>query len=141
VAGPGNAKEIDMKSLLAAAATAIVVLAATPVLAQTVVTIYGGRYVPDTAPRPFYNDDYVFGRQYPGDNFDPAAAAINALNASNFWPKRGRATFNIDRAFTLNATGDSILEHQLKCQAAYSSYDLVSDTYIAGNGIPRPCRL
>jgi hypothetical protein len=94
----------------------------------------------DSAPRPYYNDDYVYGDPWNRD-FDPAAAAINALNISHFNVPRGRSSFNVDRAITLNATGDSIATHQMKCQAAYASYDLASDTYLTDNGIPRPCRL
>ena len=93
-----------------------------------------------SAPRFFYDDDYVYGDPW-NPNFDPAAAAINALNVSNFYPRRGHSVFNIDRAVTLNATGESIATHQLKCQAAYPSYDLASGTYLGPDGIPRPCRL
>lgn len=114
-----------------------------PALAQPVdITVpFGPGSSPDSAPRLFYDDDYVYGTPFNPHYFDPAAAAINALNISHFYPPRGHRSLNIDRAITLNATGDSIAEHQARCQAAYPSYDLASDTYLAANGIPRPCRL
>jgi hypothetical protein len=92
------------------------------------------------SPRFFYDDDYVYGDPW-DPSFDPAAAAINALNVSNFYPRRGHSVLNIDRAITLNASGESIATHQLRCQAAHPSYDLASDTYLGSDGIPRPCRL
>jgi hypothetical protein len=123
----------------------LVALGALPVAAQDVyVTIpYGSHGGPGPSYYdygPGYYDDYVYGNPY-SLNFDPATAAINALNISRFHTPRPRRTFNVDRMITLNATGDSIAEHQLKCQARYQTYDLVSDTYIASNGMPRPCRL
>ena len=132
---------MTLKSVLPVLATAIVVSSAA--LAQPVeiiVPYYGPGDASASAPRFFYDDDYVYGDPW-NPNFDPAAAAINALNISRLHPPRGGSAFNIDRAITLNATGDSILEHQLRCQAAYPSYDLASDTYLGANGIPRPCRI
>lgn len=133
-----------MKSLLPVLAVALAALAA-PAAAQPIditVPYYGPGDTYD-GPRPFYNDDYNYGAPTWDDpgRFDPAAAAINALNISHFNTPRGRSSINYNRAITLNATGDSILEHQLKCQAAYASYDLASDTYLGSHGIPRPCRL
>jgi hypothetical protein len=132
-----------MKALLAVLVATVGLFAvALPAAAQTEITVFGGQVAdPDFFPRPIYNDDYVYGtNRFPGQNFDPAAAAINALNVSNFYLPRGRSPFNFDRAATLNRTGESLAEHQLRCQALYDSYDLASDTYLAGNGIPRPCR-
>jgi hypothetical protein len=132
-----------MKALLAVLVAIVgLVAVALPAAAQTEITVFGGQIDdPDFFPRPIYNDDYVYGtNRLPGQNFDPAAAAINALNVSNFYLPRGRSPFNFDRAATLNRTGESLAEHQLRCQAIYDSYDLASDTYIARNGIPRPCR-
>lgn len=104
------------------------------------ITVRGGRIVtPDTAPRPIYNDDYVYGdRSNP--RFDPAAAAINAINISHFYPPRNQSVSNIDRAATLERTGTSIVEHQLRCQAAHPTYELAGDTYLGPDGIPVPCR-
>jgi hypothetical protein len=132
-----------MKAFLAAVVAIFGLFAvALPVVAQSEITVFGGRVDdPDFFPRPIYNDDYVVGRTLdPTQSFDPANAAINALNVSNFYLPRGRSPFNFDRAATLNRTGESLAEHQLRCQALYDSYDLASDTYIASNGIPRPCR-
>jgi hypothetical protein len=133
-----------MKSLLPVLVLAMAAVAA-PVVAQPIdITVpYYGPGDSYDGPRPFYNDDYVYGSRTWDDpgRFDPAAAAINALNISHFNVPRGRSNLNYNRAITLNATGDSILEHQLKCQAAYASYDLATDTYLSDHGIPRPCRL
>lgn len=133
-----------MKSLLPVLALAVAALAA-PAAAQPIdITVpYTGPGGTFDGPRPIYNDDYVYGPRSWDDpgRFDPAAAAINALNVSRFYPPRGHTTLNIDRAITLNASGDSIVEHQLRCQAAFANYDLVSDTYLGEGGIPRPCRL
>lgn len=132
-----------MKAFIPAIAAALVIGAAAPALAQVEIVVPGGTVeAPDTAPRPIYNDDYVVGT--PADrlrDFDPEAYAINALRVSNFFPRRGQVPFNVDRAVTLNATGESIAEHQLRCQAAYASYELASDTFLDANGIPQPCRL
>ncbi len=132
-----------MKALVPAIAAALVIASAPPALAQVEIVVPGGTVeTPDTAPRPIYNDDYVYGT--PADrlrDFDPAAYAINALRISNFFPRRGHVSFNIDRAVTLNESGESIAEHQIRCQAAYASYELASDTFLDANGIPRPCRL
>ena len=101
----------------------------------------GGSIVPDVGPRDFHHRRIVRTPVTPGGSFDPAQASLNALTISNFYPPPGYISINYDRAFTLNATGDSILEHQLKCQAAYATYDPASDTYIGAYGIPQPCRL
>jgi hypothetical protein len=126
-------------------ALALLVLGALPVVAQEVyITVpYGSHGSPSYGygySYGGYHDDYVYGNPY-SLNFDPATAAINALNISRFNTPRPRRTFNVDRMITLNATGDSIMAHQQKCQARYSTYDMISDTYIGSNGIPRPCRL
>lgn len=131
-----------MKSLLPVVALVAGLAAIQPAAAQPLdIIVPGGRVlvVPDTSTR-FNNPPTVYRNPVdPAGRFDPGQAAINALHHSNFW-LRG-SMFNADRAVTLNATGDSILEHQLKCQAAYGSYDLASDTYIGAGGMPRPCRL
>ena len=75
-----------------------------------------------------------------GLRFDPGQAAANANIISRFYPLPGTVSINIDRAITLNATGSSIAEHHERCQSIYASYDLVSDTYLGGDGLPRPCR-
>jgi hypothetical protein len=132
-----------MKLLLAALIAAIGLCAtALPAAAQTEIIVFGGdvegiRTVPpDVFEREFLNGPV----SDPGGRFDPAQAAINALNVSHFFPRRGHSPFNFERAVTLNATGESLAEHQLRCQDIYESYDLVSDTYLSSSGIPRPCR-
>lgn len=131
-----------MKLLLPAFALIVAFGAAAPAAAQPLdIIVRGGAVVPDTTPRDFPDRRIVRTPITPGGNFDPAQASLNALAVSNFYPAPGYVEINFDRAFTLNATGDSILEHQLKCQAAYASYDPASDTFIGANGIPQPCRL
>jgi len=106
---------------------------------QLVVTVpYHDRPV-HIGPNFFYSHDYNYGNPY-DYNYDPAAAAINAYNNSHMKARRS-SVFNIDRAITLNYTGDSMTRHQEKCQARYASYDMISDTYLGDNGIPRHCRL
>jgi hypothetical protein len=131
-----------MKALLPVVAIIAGLASVAPVYAQPLdITVYGGSTYYDPTPR-YHDDNYVVRTPVtPGGRFDPGQAAINGLIVSHFWSQPGHSTFNVDRAITLNATGDSILEHQLKCQAAYPSYDLASDTYLTRNGIPRPCRL
>lgn len=132
-----------MKALLSLAVLVATVAVVGPAVAQPLqIVVPGGSYFsyPDDDVPNFNSSPDVFRAPVdPSGRFDPAQAAINALHHSRFW-LRG-SMFNVDRAVTLNATGDSILEHQLKCQAVYASYDLASDTYIGSNGIPRPCRL
>lgn len=128
-----------MKALPALAV--LVAVAVSPAAAQPLdITVYGGRVYTDPAPR-IHEDSYIVRTPVdPAMRFDPGQAAINALAVSHFWPARGFSPLNVDRAMTLNATGDSLAEHQLKCQVMHASYDLVSDTYIGRYGIPRPCR-
>lgn len=133
-----------MKVLVPVIVTLLALAAAPPAAAQPIeIVVPGGDVVPpDAAPQPVYGDDYVYGT--PAErlrDFDPAAYAINALRVSNFFPRRGHISLNADRAATLNATGQSLAEHQLRCQAAHPTYELASDTYIGPDGIPRPCRL
>jgi hypothetical protein len=131
-----------MKSLLSVAVLVAALGVAGPAVAQPLeIVVPGGSYFPSDDDGPSFNNNPDIYRAPidPAGRFDPGQAAINALHHSHFW-LRG-SSFNLDRAVTLNATGDSILEHQLKCQAAYASYDMASDTYLGSNGIPRPCRL
>jgi hypothetical protein len=131
-----------MKSLLSIAVFAAALALVGPAMAQPLtIVVPGGSYfaVPDDTPS-FNNSPNIYRAPLdPAGRFDPGQAAINAIHHSNFW-LRG-SSFNYNRMVTLNATGDSLLEHQMKCQAAYPSYDLASDTYIGSHGIPRPCRL
>lgn len=124
----------------------VVAMAATasPAAAQPVeITVPGGVGVfePSLAPRPIYNDDYVVGpRLDPTQPFDPADAAINAVNVSGFYPPPDFTAFNFGRAATLNATGESIAEMQIRCQNQHPTYDPVSNTYFGPDGLPVRCR-
>lgn len=85
-------------------------------------------------------DDYVYGwpRNENSPNFDPAAAAINALNATN--PRiRGSRDFGL--VDTRGRNGGLSVNHQLRCQAKYASYNMISDTYVGNSGMPRRCKL
>jgi hypothetical protein len=132
-----------MKLLLSVVALVAGLLAVGPAVAQPLQIIVPGGFDNDSSSvvDTFVYDDYVIRTPVdPGGRFDPGQAAINAINVSHFWVPRNYSPFNVNRAVTLNATGDSLALHQLKCQAAYDTYDLVSDTYIADDGLPRPCR-
>ncbi len=75
-----------------------------------------------------------------GGAFDAAQAAIDAEAIAHPRPSRTQL-WNPDLAATIVRTGDSFATHWLKCQRAYASYSLVTDTYDGPNGLPRPCRL
>lgn len=113
-----------------------------PVLAQPVNVTVPYTAPPPVDPRifepqfqyPHYN---LYGTPYNFD-FDPAAAAINAELAIHPRTRQIRLDYNL--AATLARTGDTAMEHFLKCQATYPSYSLASDTWL-DNGFPRRCRL
>lgn len=69
-----------------------------------------------------------------GGNFDPAKAAMD----SQFFSRPSPAVHPV-RAAVIERHGESIAEHQLRCQALYPSYEPVSDTYFGPDGIPRDC--
>jgi len=123
---------------------AAILCAATPAFAQPVtitVPYSSSRVLPappaDISPRPYFNRDYLFYGDPWSLNFDPAAAAINASNA--IYHRDVPQSINMIRAATLDRTGESMMSHQLKCQARYASYDLTTDTFLGANGIPVAC--
>jgi hypothetical protein len=131
-----------MKVLLTALTAIAVGFFAAPAIAQPLeIIVPGGTIIPNSVAPDFPDRRIVRTPVTPGGNFDPAQASLNALAISNFYPPRNFVSINYDRALTLNATGTSILEHQLRCQATYATYDLASDTYLGEDGLPRPCRL
>jgi hypothetical protein len=69
-----------------------------------------------------------------GGNFDPAKAAMN----SQFYSRPSPAVHAV-RAAVLDRTGESLAEHQLRCQALHPTYEPTSDTYLDQDGIPRFC--
>ena len=132
----------------------VAALAATPVLAQPLrITVPGGSPLPD----PTLQRHYVFGfdndptarailwNDYRtpdrfGGPFNGARAAADAAAIAH--PTvRFRQPWNFDTAATLIRTGDSFAEHWLRCQHAFASYDLVTDSYPGPDGIPQPCLL
>jgi hypothetical protein len=128
-----------LSAVIAAASVAVLPL---PAGAQpvTVTVPYSGP--PPVDPRvfqpqfqfPHYN---LYGTPYNFD-FDPAAAAINAELAIH--PRTRQLRLDYGLAVTLARTGETAMQHYLKCQAAYASYDLTTDTWL-DNGFPRRCRL
>lgn len=93
---------------------------------------------------PYWNNDYNYG--WPNNpnnpNFDPAAAAINALNTS--FPRSRRTSSPID--FSLidaMERGDRTAGngHAARCQARYVTYSPATDRYIGNDGMPRRCKL
>jgi hypothetical protein len=69
-----------------------------------------------------------------GGNFDPGKAAAD----SQFFVRPDPA-INPVRAAVLERTGESIAEHQLRCQLLHPTYEPAGDTYLGPDGIPRPC--
>ena len=67
-------------------------------------------------------------------NFDPGEAALDSQVFSVPTP-----AINMVRADVLEANGESIAEHQLRCQQMHASYEPASDTYLGGDGLPRLC--
>lgn len=131
-----------MKVLLTALTAAVIGALAVPAAAQPLdIVVPGGTLVPGAISPDFHDRRIVRTPVTPNGNFDPGQASINALAISKFYPPNGFVSINYDRALTLNATGSSMLEHQLRCQAAYATYDLATDTYLGDDGLPRPCRL
>lgn len=132
--------------LLAATLIALSGLAAlsVPAAAQSNITVFGGAGLYDAIPEPRLNDSTSSYRYAPnfdaGGRFDPAQAAINAINVSKFHIPRNYVTFNVERALTLNATGESIAEHWERCAVLYDTYDPVSNTYYGSDGLPVACR-
>jgi hypothetical protein len=128
--------------------------ASTPAVAQPLhITVPGGSELSDPTLQRHYifgfdNDpdarailwnDYLTPDRF-GGPFNGARAAMDAESIAH--PKvRFRQQWNYDTAATLSRTGDSFSEHWLKCQRAFASYDLVTDTYTGAGGLPRPCRL
>lgn len=93
---------------------------------------------------PHWNNDYDYG--WPNNpnnpNFDPAAAAINALNTS--FPRSRRSSTPID--FSLidaMERGDRTASggHAARCAARYVTYSRMTDRYIGNDGLPKRCKL
>jgi len=109
-------------------------------LAQPVhITVPGGYYEAPLPPSQSY--DY-YAVQPPSFSlpFDPAGAAQNALVAVP-WAHHVRVDYAMSPALasTLARTHDSFSAHWSKCQARFSSYNLVDDTYTGRDGVPRYC--
>lgn len=127
-----------MKYLLSISIVGLALALATPVAAQPVeIIVRGGalEVLPDPLPS---GDDYVYGRSiFDNPNFDPGVAAINAMNVTM---NRSRRAIDVDLVLALARTPGSWTEHQEACQAAFASYDMATDTILAG-GLPRRCPL
>ena len=130
-----------MKRLLGLSITCLIIGGAVPALAQPIeIIVRGGNRVILPSPPLGGSDYYLFG--WPndprnGDNFDPAAAAMNATNAA--FPRRGRNfPVNIWLASDLGSHRGSWTARIEACQARFASYDLVTDTIIV-NGLPERC--
>lgn len=128
-----------MKRLLPIVAATLTILLAGPVAAQPLeIIVRGGTptILPTVLPD---GDDYNYGRANPNfPNFDPAAAAINAELAIH--PRSRLRPNNLWLVTRLAVTSGSWTEHMETCQAAFATYDPVSDTYLAG-GLPQRCPL
>lgn len=128
-----------MKRLLALSIACLTIATAVPAIAQPLEIIVRGGNSPTLPPVTWQGNDYNYGwpNNTNGNNFDPAAAAINSLNVT--YPRRGRDfPININMAGSLANHRGSWTAHQESCQARFSSYDMISDTIIV-NGMPRRC--
>jgi hypothetical protein len=67
-------------------------------------------------------------------NFDPGRAAED----SQFFSRPSPAIHPV-RAAVLDRHGESIAEHQLRCQQLHPTYEPAGDTYLGPDGIPRYC--
>lgn len=89
---------------------------------------------------PYWNNDYNYG--WPNNpnnpNFDPAAAAINALNTS--FPRSRRSSSPIDFSL-IDANRTALGGHVARCEARYVTYSRTTDRYIGNDGLPRRCNL
>ena len=131
-----------MKRLIALSIACLTVSTAVPAMADPLdITVRGGNRV--VLPSSSFSGNY-YGYLYGwpnnpanGDNFDPAAAALNATEAA--FPHRGRNfPVNIGLAGELGYRQGSWMGHIEACQARFGSYDLTTDTIIV-NGLPRRC--
>lgn len=128
-----------MKRLLALSIACITIATALPATAQPLeIIVRGGNTVTLPSALDFgYDYNYGWPNNVNGGNFDPAAAAINALNVS--FPRRGRNfPINIALAGDLASYRGSWTKRQEACQARFASYDMVTDTIIV-NGLPQRC--
>lgn len=123
---------------LAALAAISVATASAPATAQPIeITVPGGT----VEPAPLAPSDRVvlpsrlFDYHLEFDNrFDPGRAALDAQPVVRTGP-----SINPVRAVVLNRNRLSLAEHQLLCQSLHPTYELVSDTYLDADGIPRNC--
>ncbi|OEO32664.1 hypothetical protein VW23_010435 [Devosia insulae DS-56] len=92
----------------------------------------------------YWNNDYNYG--WPANpnnpNFDPAAAAINALNTS-FPRRRGYSTPIDFSLIDAMERGDvrAYSTHRTRCAARFVTYSASTDTYVGNDGRPKRCRL
>jgi hypothetical protein len=126
------------KLTLGTALAGLILAAGSPASAQPLdITVPGGTIEPtpfapsERVVRPSRLFDYHLDFDM---RFDPAEAALD----SQFYV-RTLPSVNPVRAAVLERHGTSLAEHQLRCQSLHPSYDLVSDTYLDADGIPRNC--
>ncbi|HEY1092020.1 MAG TPA: hypothetical protein VGE47_13080 [Burkholderiaceae bacterium] len=106
--------------------------------------VVAGLSLATPAAAQYWNNDYNYG--WPANpnnpNFDPAAAAINALNTS--FPRSRAYSTPVD--FSLidaMERGDvrAYSTHRTRCAARYVTYSASTDMFISNSGKPKRCKL
>lgn len=106
--------------------------------------LVAGLVLATPAAAQYWNNDYNYG--WPANpnnpNFDPAAAAINALNTS--FPRSRHYSSPID--FSLidaMERGDirAYSTHRTRCAARFVTYSASTDMFISNSGKPKRCRM
>lgn len=89
---------------------------------------------------------YVFGNgsaydwyDYTGINDDPFSPYYDPAGRIPDTRYYGPKAVDLTLARTLDRNNESMLRHMLVCQASYSTYNPVSNTYYGRDGIPVPC--
>jgi hypothetical protein len=121
-------------------------MATTPAMAQPVqATVRGGQPVVtgrDLGPTPGFEvrpgsvfSPYITGPLAP--DFDPSYYA--QAEGLRMLARNPSAGVDLVLGAILDQTGETAAQHMLRCQARHASYEPVSNTYLAGNGVPRVC--
>jgi hypothetical protein len=124
----------------------VALAANTPATAQPVqATVRGGQPVivdRELGPTPGFEvrPGAVFSPHITGPlapDFDPSYYA--QAEGLRMLVRNPNAGVDLVLGAILDQNGETPAEHMLRCQAQYPSYEPVSNTYLAGNGLPRTC--
>jgi hypothetical protein len=70
-------------------------------------------------------------------DFDPSYYA--QAEGLRMLARNPNASVDLVLGAILDQNDETPAEHMLRCQARYPNYEPVSNTYLAANGVPRPC--